>query len=67
MNPRKKILVVLLSLGTVLGFGAGIASVARKSCARRAAFEQRVADTCVAAAARYDRDQRARSAEVPPP
>jgi hypothetical protein len=57
MNPiKRKILIAVLGLGTIGGFGAGFASLARGSCARRAAFERHVAETCVDAARRADRD-----------
>jgi hypothetical protein len=55
---KRKILIVLLSLGTVGGFGAGFASMGHKSCHRRAAFERHVSQLCVDAALR-SRDNRA--------
>ena len=56
MHPRtRKIAIVLLSLGTIVGFGSGFASMRHRACARRDAFEKRVADVCVDAARRQDR------------
>ncbi len=53
MHPiKRKILIGVLAAGTVLGFGAGFASLKHRSCARRAAFEQHVAQVCVDAARR---------------
>jgi hypothetical protein len=56
---RRRLLIGLLGLGTVVGFGSGLASL---FCAggygrhhawhRRAAFEQHVADLCTQAALR---------------
>jgi hypothetical protein len=72
MHPRtRKIAIVLLSLGTIVGFGSGFASMRHRACARRDAFEKRVADICVDAARRQgegeglaaddsDRDRRGR-------
>lgn len=55
MHPRKrKIAIVLLSIGTIVGFGSGFASMRHRACARRDAFEQRVASVCVDAARRSD-------------
>ena len=47
---KRKILIGLLSAGTILGFASGFASMKCKAKERRAAFEQRVAETCVRAA-----------------
>lgn len=53
MHPMKrKLLIVLLGAGTVLGYGAGFASMRWHAHHRRAAFERHVADTCVDAALR---------------
>jgi len=62
---RRSILIPLLALGTVGGYGAGFASMACHSHARRAAFERHVASVCVEAARRDarrgdDRDRRDR-------
>src|SRR5690349_1258307 len=54
---RRKALIVLLALGTVGGFGSGIASMRGwKACQnqRRAAFEEHVAKVCVDAARKDD-------------
>ncbi len=65
MHPRKrKIAIVLLSIGTLVGFGSGFASMRHRACARRDAFEKRVADVCVDAARRTDAAQA--RAEVDP-
>lgn len=56
MSPMKrKIVIGLLAAGTVLGYGAGFASLRRHGCARRAAMEKHVAETCVDTAARHHR------------
>lgn len=66
MHPIKRgALIVLFSLGTIAGFGHGIASVAchAGSChqSRRAAFEEHVADVCTRAAERvHDERDRGR-------
>ncbi|MCC6872976.1 MAG: hypothetical protein IT378_01605 [Sandaracinaceae bacterium] len=53
---RRKLLIAILALGTLGGFGSGIASLAchggRYHQARREAFERHVADVCVDAARR---------------
>lgn len=55
MHPMKRrILIVLLGAGTVLGYGAGFASMRWHGQHRRAAFERHVAETCVDAARRHD-------------
>jgi hypothetical protein len=58
MSPMKrKIVIGLLAAGTLLGYGAGFASLRRNGCARRVAMEKHVAETCVDAAARHHRDR----------
>ena len=53
MHPiQRKILIGVLAAGTVLGFGAGFASLKHRSHARRAHFERHVAQVCVDAARR---------------
>jgi len=65
MHPRKrKIVIALLAAGTILGFGQGFASMRGRACARRDAFEQRVAEVCVDAARR---DQEAEPQAGDPP
>lgn len=66
MSPMKrKIVIGLLAAGTVLGYGAGFASLRRHGCARRTALEKHVAETCVDAASRHRGDgTRERSADV---
>jgi len=54
---RRSLLIVLLGLGAVVGFGSGIHSLRWHSWARRAAFERHVAEVCVDAA---------RSGRLPP-
>ena len=55
---RRRILIAVLGLGTVLGFGAGFASLRhRGACGHHgrygsAAFEQRVSELCADAALR---------------
>jgi hypothetical protein len=60
MSPMKrKIVIGLLAAGTVLGYAAGFASLRRHGCARRAAMEKHVAETCVDAAERHHRGRAA--------
>lgn len=47
---RHRLLVVLLALGTVAGYGSGFASLSCRAHARRAAFERHVAHVCAEAA-----------------
>jgi hypothetical protein len=52
---RRRILIIVLGLGTVLGFGSGIASVKQRCAARRASFERHVAHICAEAAKHPER------------
>jgi len=61
---RRRILIAVLGLGTLLGFGAGFASLRHGSCGYRggygrAGFEQRVSELCADAALRAQRGQSA--------
>ena len=47
---KRRILIVLLTLGTIGGYGAGIAGMRCRAHARHGAFERRVAKVCVDAA-----------------
>jgi hypothetical protein len=47
---RRRILIAVLGLGTVLGYAGGFASMRACGHHRREAFEQRVARVCVEAA-----------------
>ena len=47
---KRRILVLLLAIGTVGGFASGIASVAHCKREHRDAFERHVAKVCVEAA-----------------
>jgi hypothetical protein len=47
---KRRFLIVLLTLGTIGGFGSGIASMRCHGESRRAAFERHVAKVCVDAA-----------------
>jgi hypothetical protein len=47
---KRRILVVLLALGTVGGFASGLASMAKCHSSQRAAFERHVAKVCTEAA-----------------
>ena len=49
---KRRFLIVLLTLGTIGGFGSGIASMRCHAHSRRAAFERHVAKVCVDAARR---------------
>lgn len=51
MHPMKrKALIVLLGLGTVVGYGSGVASMRCHAKMRRAQFEEHVAKVCADAA-----------------
>lgn len=63
---KHKLLIVLLGLGTIAGYGASCASLHRHHDQRRAHFEDRVADVCAAAAHRVY-DQRSQPSPVVPP
>ncbi len=59
---RRRLLIVVLALGTVLGFGAGFASLHHRGCGYRggygrAGFEDRVSELCAEAALRVQRGQ----------
>ena len=59
---RRRILIAVLALGTVLGFGAGFASLHHRGCAHHgrygsAAFEERVSELCADAALRVQRER----------
>jgi hypothetical protein len=47
---KRRILIALLTLGTIGGYGAGIAGMRCRSHARQGAFERHVAKVCVDAA-----------------
>ena len=61
---RRRILIAVLALGTLLGFGAGFASLRHGACAYRGGYgrggyEQHVAELCADAALRAERGQTA--------
>lgn len=66
MTIRRKLLIGLLTVGTVGGYAAGFASLGwhARGCAaqRRQRFEDRVAETCVRAARRVLEAERAAGA-----
>ena len=47
---KRRLLIVLLTLGTVGGYSAGFAGMRCRAHARQAAFEQHVAKVCIDAA-----------------
>ena len=49
---KRKLLIVLLGFGAIAGYAGGCVSMHHHGFQRRAAFEQHVADVCVAAAHR---------------
>lgn len=51
---KRKLAIAALGLGAVLGFGSGFRHMRCHHEARRAAFEDHIADVCVRAAARAD-------------
>lgn len=61
---RKKLLMVALAAGAVLGFGSGFARLHSGAGpfgnGRRAAFERRVAETCTQSALRVYEEKSAR-------
>lgn len=63
---RRKIAIVLLSLGTLVGYGSGFASLACHRRARQQAFEQHVAQVCVNAAQNTLRPQGFSPTQAPP-
>jgi hypothetical protein len=62
---RRKIVIALLTLGTIGGFASGIASLRCRAQWRRAAFERHVAAVCVQAA--RDADAAGRHGRAAPP
>ncbi len=56
---KRKLLIVLLGVGTILGFSTGFASMSHhwhhRAEQRRAAWEAHVAEVCVGAARRAER------------
>jgi len=70
---KRRILIVLLALGTIAGFGMGFASLHRRSHwgqrgAFHGAFEQRVAEICAASALKVSQAQKpaAEAIRAPP-
>lgn len=53
---RRKIKIVLLTLGMIGGFASGAVSMKHRAHWRRESFEQRVARVCVDAARAADKD-----------
>ena len=47
---RRRLIIALLALGTIGGYGMGFASMRCRAQHRRAAFERHVAEVCVDAA-----------------
>ena len=62
---KRKILIALLTLGTIGGFASGISSMRWRHHHRRAAFEQHVARVCVDAARGADLEARQAPAASP--
>jgi hypothetical protein len=62
---KRRLLIALLALGTIGGYGAGIASLRCHGKARRDAWERHVAQVCVDAA-RSPKDAPAPRDEPPP-
>jgi hypothetical protein len=69
---RRRILIAVLALGTVLGFGAGFAHLRwRGACGHHgrygsAAFEERVSAICADAAMRVQRERERGAAAAAP-
>ena len=51
-HVRRPFLMALLAVGTVVGYGAGFASLHCRHSCHRQSFEQHIADVCVGAAKR---------------
>lgn len=51
---RRRILIVLLALGTVGGYASGFASLRHRSHCRRAWMEERASQTCPPCSARAE-------------
>ena len=49
---KRRLLIGLLAVGTLAGFGSGFFHMGARAHARRAAFEAHVADLCVESAIR---------------
>jgi hypothetical protein len=67
---RRRLLIGLLALGTIGGFGSGIASMmgaGRCHQSRREAFERHVAQVCVDAAMRSREGHEGHHRHGPPP
>jgi hypothetical protein len=64
---RRKLLIVLFALGTVLGFGGGFATMRCHFRSRHEAFERHVARVCLEAARESETGGRAAAAAVLPP
>ncbi|EYF01683.1 hypothetical protein [Chondromyces apiculatus] len=64
---RRKLMIVLLSVGTVGGFASGFSSMRCRAHARRAEFERHVASVCVDAARRADTERAGGSAALQAP
>ena len=62
---KRKILIALLTLGTIGGFASGFSSMRWRHHNRRAAFEQHVARVCVDAARGADVEARQAPAATP--
>lgn len=54
---RRRLAIVLLTLGTIGGYASGFASLRCHSHARRQAFENHIADVCVRAAKQVETGQ----------
>ena len=62
---RRKIKIVLLTLGMLGGFASGVASMKCRAQWRRESFEQHVARVCVDAARASGEEAQKRPAEKP--
>jgi hypothetical protein len=61
---KRKIVMGLLVLGTIGGFAHGFSSMRCHGKSRREAFQDKVAETCVRAAKRVDKEDATREASV---
>ncbi len=64
---KRRILIALLALGTVGGYGSAFACARHHARERHDAFERHVADLCVGAAERAARGTGDRAAATPAP
>jgi len=63
---KRKIIMGLLAIGTIGGFASGFASMRCHGKHRREAFQDKVAETCVRAAQRVEKENARERADLLP-